>query len=339
MAAQDGPAESAYLVKGDDPAVLAQQVRALLHRLVGDRDPALVVEEHGGPGAEELDISAVVDACTTPPFLVDRRVVVVREAGRLSAADASRLAGIVADPPPSTVLVLAGGGGTVPRTLQSAVQAHGLIIDSSVGTGRDRSRWMSQHLLGAPVHLEAAAASRLSEHLGEDVGRVQGLLETLAAAYGAGARIGVDELEPYLGAAGAVPPWDLTDAIDRGETTRALEVLGRMVSAGGRAAPEVVAILHRHYQHLLVLDGPEVRSTEDAAARIGSRSTFVAKKALAQARSLGSDRTGQAIALLAAADLDVKGRTGLAPELVLEILVARLSRLARPARGRAPARR
>jgi len=83
----------------------------------------------------------------------------------------------------------------------------------------------------------------------------------------------------------------------------------------------------------------DVRSTEDAAARIGSRSTFVAKKALAQARALGSDRIGQAVALLSAADLDVKGRTGLAPELVLEILVARLSRLARPARRRAPAHR
>lgn len=339
MATQDDRAESVYLVKGDDQAVLAQRVRTLLNRLVGTRDPALVVEEHGGPGADELDIAAVVDACTTPPFLVDRRVVVVRDAGRLSAADAGRLGAIVADPPPSTVLVLVAGGGTVPRPLQSAVSTHGQVIDSSVGTGRDRTRWMSAHLQGAAVHLDAAAASRLSEHLGEDVGRVQGLLETLVAAYGTGAHIGVAELEPYLGAAGAVPPWDLTDAIDRGETSRALEVLGRMLGAGGRAAPEVVAILHRHYQHLLALDGPEVLSAEDAAARIGSRSTFVAKKALAQARSLGSDRVGQAVELLAGADLDVKGRTGLAPELVLEILVARLSRLARPTRRRTPARR
>jgi len=339
MATQDDQAEPVYLVKGDDPAVLAQRVRALLDRLVGDRDPALVVEEHGDPGSDELDIGAVVDACTTPPFLVDRRVVVVRDAGRLRAADASRLGAIVADPPPSTVLVLVGGGGTIPRSLQTAVRTHGQVIDSSVGTGRDRTRWMSAHLQDAPVRLDSAAASRLSEHLGEDVGRVQGLLETLVAAYGAGAHIGTAELEPYLGAAGAVPPWDLTDAIDRGETSRALGVLGRMLGAGGRAAPEVVAVLHRHYHHLLTLDGPDVRSAEDAAARIGSRSTFVAKKALAQARALGSDRIGQAVTLLAAADLDVKGRTGLAPELVLEILVARLSRLARPARRRAPAHR
>ena len=41
--------------------------------------------DHGrgvrGPGVDQFDVGAVIDACTTPPFLVDRRVVVVREAG------------------------------------------------------------------------------------------------------------------------------------------------------------------------------------------------------------------------------------------------------------------
>jgi DNA polymerase III delta subunit len=63
----------------------------------------------------------------------------------------------------------------------------------------------------------------------------------------------------------------------------------------------------------------------------------VAKKALEQSRRLGSARIGQAITLIAAADLDVRGVSGLDPELVVEILVARLARQTRPAR--APQRR
>jgi hypothetical protein len=47
-----------------------------------------VVEEHGGPGAPDLDVGIIIDALTTPPFITDRRVVVVRDAGRLVAADA-----------------------------------------------------------------------------------------------------------------------------------------------------------------------------------------------------------------------------------------------------------
>ena len=46
------------------------------------------------------------------------------------------------------------------------------------------------------------------------MGRLAGLLDMLAAAYGAGASVSVAELEPFLGHAGSLAPWDLTDAID-----------------------------------------------------------------------------------------------------------------------------
>ena len=89
---------------------------------------------------------------------------------------------------------------------------------------------------------------------------------------------------------------------------------------------------------MLRLDGAGVGSGEEAAALLGVRSAFVAKKALAQGSRLGSDRVAQAIGLIADADLDVKGRTALPAEMVLEVLVARLSR-ARAAGPPAAARR
>ncbi len=86
---------STYLVRGDDASLVAQEVRTLLAEVVGDRDHTLVVEEIGGGLGEELSVGAVVDACLTPPFLVDRRVVVVREVGRLLTADVPRLVEVV----------------------------------------------------------------------------------------------------------------------------------------------------------------------------------------------------------------------------------------------------
>jgi len=324
-----GTVAPAYLVRGDDASVIAQAVRSLLEDLVGDRNAALVVEEHGGSSADELDIGAVVDACTTPPFLVDRRVVVVRDAGRLSAADGHRLVEALRDPGPSNIVVLVGTGGTVPQAVVKAVAASGTVIDAAVGTGRDRSRWLGEHLKDGPVRLSSGAAKRLSEHLGDDLGRLAGILDTLAAAYGDGGTVGEEQLEPFLGEAGAVPPWELTDAIDVGATARALAALHRMTGTGGRAAPEIVAVLHRHFSNMLRLDGAGARSGEEAAALLGVRSPFVAKKALAQCNRLGSERLAQAITLLASSDLDVKGRSALPPDVVLEILVARLSRLSR----------
>ena len=89
-----------------------------------------------------------------------------------------------------------------------------------------------------------------------------------------------------------MPPWDLTDAIDAGDAGRGARRPPPMLGAGGRAAPEMVAILHRHFSNMLRLDGAGVGSGEEAAALLGVRSPFVAKKALAQARRLGSERRG-----------------------------------------------
>jgi DNA polymerase III subunit delta len=333
---------SSYLVKGDDASLVAQEVRALLAEVVGERDHSLVVEEIGGGSGDDINVGAVVDACLTPPFLIDRRVVVVREAGRLVTADVPRLVEVVKDPLPSTVLILVGGGGTVPAPLVKAVTAAGKVIDVAVNRPGDRKAWLHEHLRHAPVKLEPQAAQLLGQHVGEDLGRVEGLLGALAAAYGPGARISVKDLEPYLGEAGNVARYELTDAIDRGDPPAALSVLHRMTDAGGLSAVEVLFSLHRHYANMLALDGATISSGEEAAQLLAVNSAFVGKKALEQSRRLGSARIGHAIELLAAADLDVKGATGLPPELVVEILVARLSRQTRqtgPARQRTGASR
>ena len=332
-----GPAPApVYLVKGDDAALVAQAVRALLDEVVGDGDHALVVEEIGGGATDELSVGAVVDACLTPPFLVDRRVVVVREAGRLLTADVPRLVEVVQDPLPSSVLILVGGGGTIPAPLVKAVTAAGRVIDVTTSKAGDRKAWLHEHLRAAPVKLEPQAADLLARHVGEDLGRVEGLLGALSAAYGEGARVTTDDLAPYLGEAGNVPRYELTDAIDKGEPGRALTVLRRMLEAGGLVPVQVLATLHGHFSNMLLLDGDDVSTDRDAAAVLGT-APFVAKKALEQSRRLGSTRIAEAINLIAAADLDVRGASGMDAEVVIEVLVARLARQTRPVRAARPA--
>ncbi len=148
-----------YLVRGDDPSLVGQAVHDLLGVLVGDRDAATVVEEHGGPGAPDLEVGVIIDALTTPPFITDRRVVVVRDAGRLVAADAGRLVACLDDPVPGVVLVLVAGGGTVPAALVKAVDRAGSVVDTAVGTGRARTQWLVDRL-----HARTGAPRRPGRH-------------------------------------------------------------------------------------------------------------------------------------------------------------------------------
>lgn len=313
---------NAWLVRGDDPALVGDEVRRLVTELSGG-DPLAVEELAADAGA-----AAVVDACSTPPFLGRRRVVVAREVGRFGAEEVAPLLSWLADPLPTTALVLTGGGGQVGTRLVNAVRRVGSVVDAGAGTGRARAQWLASRLKAGPVRLDARAADALGRHLGEDVARLGSLLEALAAAYGPGARVGPEELEPFLGRAGAVAPWDLTDAVDRGDVAGALAQLRRLLDGGERHPLVVTATLHRHYAAMLRLDGAGVADEASAAALLGM-APYPARKALTQARRLGGVRVARAVELLAAADVDLRGATAVPPEAVLEILVARLARLGR----------
>ena len=69
---------AAILVHGDDPSLVGQAVRDVVAELVADQDPGMVVEDTELT-SDTADVGAIVDALSTPPFLTDRRVVVVRE--------------------------------------------------------------------------------------------------------------------------------------------------------------------------------------------------------------------------------------------------------------------
>ena len=228
--------------------------------VVGDGDHALVVEEIGGGAGDDLNVGAVVDACLTPPFLVDRRVVVVREAGRLLTADVPRLVEVVRGPAPDDGARPGRRGRDGPGAAGQG--GHGRRARSS--TSRRARRGTARRGCTTTCGRRRSSSSRgaadlLAGHVGEDLGRVEGLLGALSAAYGEGARVTADDLAPYLGEAGNVPRYELTDAIDRGEPGRALAVLHRMLEAGGLAPVQVLATLHGHFANMLVLDGDDVR--------------------------------------------------------------------------------
>ncbi|NLV54425.1 MAG: DNA polymerase III subunit delta [Acidimicrobiales bacterium] len=323
---------SIRLIKGSDDVLREEVVVTTVDRLVGDGDRGLLVDEHAGP---DYELAAVVDAANTMPFLTDRRIVVARHLARFTNADALRpLLDHLAEPLDTTDLVLVWERvpepgsrlGAVPPTLSKALKAVGAEIVEADAPGKNREAWVTAQLAGHGLKLDRPAASLVAERLGENAGAVVELAERLAGIHGDGARLDVDDVEPWLGEAGGVPPWELTDAIDRGDPATALDRLQRMMRGGDRHALQVMATLHGHYARMLRLDGSGARGEKDAAAVLGLRgSTFPARKALEQGRRLGSSGIARAIGLLADADLALRGAQAWPDELVMEVLVARLA--------------
>lgn len=317
-----------HLLVGDDESILRAAVSELVHRLVGDDDRSLMCDEFDG---DDFELGAVVAAAQTMPFLTERRVVIARDVGRFNAEDLTPLLGYLGDPLPSTELVLVAGGGRLAKALGDGVKAAQGEVHNTAPPARQRDRqgWVADMAVGAGVKLSGGAAAAIAERLGEDAGRLDGILVTLAATYGPGRALTPDDVAPFVGEGGGVPPWDLTDAIDAGNTAGALGLLARMSGSGARHPLQLMAILHGHYVRLAKLDGVDARSDADAATALGIKPGFPAKKALQQYRRLGGSSVQRAVDLLAVADLDLRGAKDLPDDVVMEVLVARLSRLRR----------
>lgn len=318
------------LITGDDPSLVVAAVGDLVRTFVGDGDRTMMVDDFDG---DDYELGAAVDAAQTPPFLTPTRVVVIRGLGRFNTEQAAPLVAYLSNQMDTTDLVLVAGGGRMAKSLTDALKAAKVTkIETAPPTrANDRRAWFSEHIEAAGVRLDGPATALITGWLGEDAGRLQGILETLVATYGTDKRLGIEQVEPFLGDAGGVPPWDLTDAIDQGQTTKALRVLQRMMNAGDRHPLQVMTILHQHFSRMLALDGIGARDEASAAAAMGIKPGFPARKAMEQFQRLGSAATARAIGMLATADQDLRGARELPEELVMEVLVARLSRLV-PAR-------
>jgi DNA polymerase-3 subunit delta len=346
------------LVKGSDPLLRDRVVDELVAELLGGDDRSLALEEITIPGragagddpdaaggsasgteSRDATLAALLNAVTSPPFMTERRIVVMRDAGALAAADAQRIIEYLDDPLDTTALVIVAGGGTIPAALVKKLKEVG--ADERAPASERTVDVLADRAQEANLRLKPDAAKRVVAHLGDDAGRVGSLVDVLAAAYGDDAVLTADDVAPYLGDAGTVPSYQLTNTIEAGEIAGALATLHRLLTVTSPQQPkpmhplQVMGVLAGYYRRILRLDDPAVRTPADAVTALGGKvKEYPARKALEQARRLGGDGLREAFDALFRADLDLKGARGVPEDAVMEVLVARLARLAARAQAR-----
>ncbi|MFM7125799.1 MAG: DNA polymerase III subunit delta [Actinomycetota bacterium] len=314
---------SVVLFHGSDETLVSEAVTERVRRLVGPHDRTLMVEDYGS----DFSMAAAVESAETPSMFTERRVVVLREVGKRPVEDLEVLARYLARPNDETDLVIEWGSGRVVKLIADGLKACGgqSVDPTPPSKAKDRQAWWKTTIEASDTKFHPAAERLLIEWLGEDVSRFAGIAETLRATYGDRV-ISADDLQPFLGERGDSKPWDLTDALDSGDSAAALSVLRRLMQAGERHSLQILSQLHNHYARLARLDGVDIQSASDAEDILGVKG-FPAQKAVGSYRALGGGGIRRAYGLLAAADRDLRGGTGLEPEIVMDVLVARLSRL------------
>jgi DNA polymerase-3 subunit delta len=318
-----------YLIHGDD------------HGRVGERRASLrarAEQESGAGGLEVLEgeaatPEAVGHALCAMTFAVGRRFVVVDGVERWKQADVEAhvtpaLAGLA----PDTTVAFFGredGRAKVPAALVKAVtKAGGDIVEHATVKGRELPKWAVAEARRLGLQLDLAAAQALVAQVGDRQQRLLRELEKLALELGAGARIGVEEVEGAAADSAEVQVWGLVDALvarDRRTAFRAFldlreqgEALPRLIPLMARRLREVLAIAHR-------LEAGE------SAAQVKSSmkgSPWALDRRIKEARATDTETLRRAIETLADLELQTRGMGDLSEDTAA---IRALGRMATPA--------
>lgn len=320
-------------ISGDE-ALVAMELGTLVDRLVDGGDRSLVLEEIDCAD-QAFEVGRIVDALTTMSLFTDRRVVVLRNLHALPGEFAGAVAAAVAGRIDGVDLVATSTGRVAKPVEDELKSARAEKIGATVVNKQaDRIRWVEEKFVEAGFTYAPEVPRLVESWYGGDHARMAGLLQTLLSTYGEGARLVRTDVEVFLGDAGRIEPWKLTDPIDQGDVSTALAMLHRMLADSHPL--QVLGLLANRYAQMMKIDGRGLRTGEEVAAVLGGH-PFAAKKILEQHMRLGSANLARAVSLIADADVDLRGGKDWEEVLVLEVLVARLARLSgsgRSATGR-----
>lgn len=341
---------STVLIHGKDLPMVSQCVSDAVDKYLGgesrdisvssfaEKDYLIETEESSG---DYKSLRNLVESAQTAPLLASKRVIVGRELGYLgSKSDTwAQLITYLENPLPDTYLVLVWEKSSsmralpaMPKKLVDAVEKFGgeiVDVDAIWKQKTSRIGWLEDQLSKHKIILDAGAKDAVLRWLGDNPSGLSGLLQTLGSTHGHHHKISREQAQAYLttNESGSVPFWDLTDAIDSGNRSEALRVLRRILEQGDMEPIKCMFLLHKHFEQFMKLDGSnaETETQISQTAGLPYNQTFRASRMLAQTKRLGHARICRIFDMLHHADLDLRGKSGLEPIIVLEILVARLA--------------
>jgi DNA polymerase-3 subunit delta len=303
--------QPAHLITGADPALVNQRLDQILTELCGPDRELLLTEP-----AADADLGMVLGSTS---LFSAFQVVLVRPK-TIDGPTGKAIAAFLKDPSPQTVLVVAAA--KLPADVATAAAAAGIpVVDVAPKKAADTVRDL---IAAAPVNLSPAAVQVLVGHAGDQPGVAVSVLGTIEAVYGSDGPLTADMIAGCLGSAGSVPPWDLTDAIDRRDPRAALNVLSRIMKAA-KDAGFVHAILAKHVERLFLAQASGLTDEKALAKLLAVKgSLYPLKKAIQAAPRWGDTATAHLIVTQAGHHL--RGGSAQRPEVTMQVLVGKLAR-------------
>lgn len=315
---QRGEIDPVYVLAGSDPLLHQRVVGALQAALVPEAARAFNLDAFE---AKAAGAQAIVNAARTLPMMGKHRLVVVRDFDALPADGLTALAAYLEAPSLSSVLVLQAHKGDGRMKLVQLAKKKGWYHE--LAAPRQLVPWILDEAKARGVRIAGDAARRLADVVGGDLSRLSSALEQLSLYVGDERPISVADVDELIAETREHTVFELANAVGEGKEERALRAVAKLFDQR-ESSVGVAMMLARHVRQLsAVRELLDARTPRADIPRLAGVPPFAVDGLVVQARRLAPPALRRAVALLAQADLDLKGpkKGALGERIVVEKLV------------------
>ncbi|MDI6688896.1 MAG: DNA polymerase III subunit delta [Actinomycetota bacterium] len=308
-----------YLIFGSEKLLLEEALDRLKARFAKEAPLDFnYVEFRGG----EDSTSTMVQAAQTVPFLSHRRLVVVKDADKLSPSEVSFLSDYLKNPSEHACLVLVAGKLDKSDRLYKAIEKFGEIHEYKL-LFRDYPNWIKKQFLKKGKVATKSAAEFLFQTIGQDLNRLANEIEKISLFYDDKRELDIEDINYVTGKTPEETIFDLMDFISRRDEAHALSALDCLLK-GGETITRIYHMIIRQFRLLLKAKVLLERGANDQQLmRELKLPSFVVERLKRQCRNFSFKQLKRAHELLLEADLDMKS-SDKNPRLILETLVVKI---------------
>jgi len=311
-----------YLILSEQTMLVEQAVTRLRKRVAEVADLDFNSDTFDGESASADD---VILACNTLPFASERRLVVVRNIGKMNADGLNALAQYAGDPSPTTVLAMSGEKLARNTRLFKAVDKLGGVLERKAPSRNEMPSAVRSMFADRGKDISREAAELFVEFVGRDLQQISVEIDKAVSFVGDRKEITRSDVEQTAATTAERSVFDFTDALAERDCRRALQLAAELIGAG-QSEHGLHALAVRAIRDLIAARSLLDRGRGDAesvAAALG-RPSWMVKKLPRQARAFSASELS--VLLRAAADAEQKMKTSRDSRLVLERWIVKVCR-------------
>ncbi|MEP6636340.1 MAG: DNA polymerase III subunit delta [Acidobacteriota bacterium] len=264
-----------------------------------------------------------IAAADQMPMMSTRRVIIIKDFGKLREADEDTLVRYVGNPSPSSVVIFSAEDLDKRKKLTKVLLDNCAVVEFPALKDGEAKAWIKARLKELKVTCDENALSDIVTLVGTDVQTLHSEIDKLASAALKTGRITLEMVDELIGRSRELSNFELGDHLLARNRKRALETLHRLLEGGAQPVMLVGAIAG-NYHRLALAKEYLTQGSRDEVFRAVPMPFFKRDAFIATLQRSDAARIAHGLKLIAAADLAIKTSQA-TPRLQLEMLVCELA--------------